>query len=112
VDIDSYSDYFFRDFVICQKTFLRALCGFFVPFVVLSFLLQSWRKGRKGVSVSITHLIPYFNKGTVVFLSASSNFFLIFLEPLFNFFASWRLGVKYFIFLQLSNFIVSRGMPL
>ncbi len=47
MDIDGYSDYFIRNFVFCQKTFLRALCGFFVPSVVLSFIPQSRQDFQK-----------------------------------------------------------------
>jgi len=76
VNINGYSDYFIRNFVFCHKTFLRALCGFFV--LGDFFLLrgpQSRRKGHQGVFVFITHLILYFNKVTLVFLSASTKFF-------------------------------------
>jgi len=60
VDSDGYSDYFIRNFVFGQKTFLRALCGFFVPLVVfLPQSPQSRRKAHQGVSVFITRLIPY-----------------------------------------------------
>jgi len=64
---------------------LCAFCGFFLPQSP-----QSRRKGRKGVSVFINHLIPYFNKVTLDFLSASSNFFSIFLS---HFYISLRLDV-------------------
>jgi len=82
-----------------QKAFLCALCGF----IFLPQSPQSRRKGHQGISVFITHLIPYFNKVTLVFFVCFIQFFINFLEPILYFFASWRLGVQYFIFLLFSK---------
>ncbi len=169
MDSDGYSDYFIRNFVFGQKTFLRALCGFFVPLVVF-FTAESTKQAQSSprgiciyysfdsiqadsnnpdqsalwtamaipitlfaISFSIRKLfsVPFvdslcpswfylfyhkvrkagakFTKGylylSIDLLSASSNFFLNFLKPLFNLFASWLLDVKYFIFLQFSTYL-------
>jgi len=68
--------------------FVDSLCPWlFYLFLPLS--PQSKRKVRKGVSVFFNHLIPYYNKVTLDFLAASSNFFSNFLS---HFYISLRIG--------------------
>ncbi len=81
----SPSRFLSENFSLCPLWILCVLSGF----IFLPQSPQSPRKGHQGVSVFIIHLIPYFNKVTLVFLSASSNFLSIFLS---QFYISLHLG--------------------